>query len=232
MKKKIHIILHSKGGIGKSFISSILAQLLQSETNVDLDQGQSTFGSYKSLNVQHIDALTSDFTIDHARFDRAIEILLESKVAVVDTGANSFHPLMEYILANGIFEYLEEAGHEIIVHTIVAGGADLKETAEAFSAIANFSPRIVLWLNEHFGATDVNGKPFVESKLFLEAAPKVLGVIVLPRLNAQTTGADLNRLISARKTFAEADGMFRVMELHRLRRYYKDISEKFSLLPL
>lgn len=230
--KKAHFILQAKGGVGKSFVASILSQEINATTNIDLDQSNQTFGGYESLNVRHIEALTSGFTVDAGKFDQVVEILLESSLAVIDTGANSFAPLMDYIVENGVFDFLAESGVEVTVHTIVAGGAELNDTALGFSSIAEHAPRIVLWLNEHFGETVINGRPFTESKTFRDNQAKVLGVVTLPKLNPQTTGADVAKLVKMRKTFAEAGEHFKVMELHRLVRYRKSIADQLEKIKL
>jgi hypothetical protein len=230
--KKAHFILQAKGGVGKSFVASLLAQMLKSETNIDLDQSNPTFGGYEALNVKHIAALTTGFTVDAGKFDQVVEILLESKLAVIDTGANSFAPLMDYIVENGVFDLLADSGVEVTVHTIVAGGAELNDTALGFDAIAGHAPRVVLWLNEHFGDTQLNDKPFTESKTYQAHASKVAGIVTLPRLNPQTTGADIARLVKMRQTFKEAPAHFRIMEQHRLARYLKGITEQFVQIKL
>src|ERR1700746_3061632 len=58
MENTIHFVLQAKGGIGKSFVSTLLAQYLLNETGAvrcfDTDQENTTFAHYAALSVSHI----------------------------------------------------------------------------------------------------------------------------------------------------------------------------------
>ena len=52
--KQIHFVLQGKGGVGKSFISAILAQFIAKNSEVmcyDTDPVNQTFAAFKALNV-------------------------------------------------------------------------------------------------------------------------------------------------------------------------------------
>ena len=58
MQNTIHFVLQAKGGIGKSFVSTLLAQYLLQETGAvrcfDTDQENTTFTHYEALSVRHV----------------------------------------------------------------------------------------------------------------------------------------------------------------------------------
>src|SRR5215218_9527328 len=56
MQNTVHFVLQAKGGIGKSFVSTLLAQHLAAEAGAvrcfDTDQENTTFAHYRGLLVQ------------------------------------------------------------------------------------------------------------------------------------------------------------------------------------
>ena len=58
MQNTIHFILQGKGGCGKSFVASLLAQFFAAQDadlkTFDTDQENNTFSQYAQLNVQHV----------------------------------------------------------------------------------------------------------------------------------------------------------------------------------
>src|SRR5690349_9046514 len=90
----VHLSLQGKGGVGKSFIASILAQYLghkgQGVHCVDTDPVNQTFSQYSALQVCQL-KLLSEGRIDPRAFDLLMEQLLtEDTVFVVDSGASTF----------------------------------------------------------------------------------------------------------------------------------------------
>jgi hypothetical protein len=128
MQNTVHFILQGKGGIGKTLVSTILAQWVASKDETplrcyDTDQENATFSRYKAMNVKHVPVMTDSRTIDPKRFDALmIDILEEEGNCVIDNGANTFSPLMGYLIENDCFSLLEESGRKVYIHTIVGGG--------------------------------------------------------------------------------------------------------------
>ncbi|WP_257998120.1 P-loop NTPase [Oligella urethralis] len=60
--KQIHFVLQGKGGVGKSFVASLLAQYLKSTGNevhcYDTVPVNQTFSRYKKLKVEIVKILT------------------------------------------------------------------------------------------------------------------------------------------------------------------------------
>jgi hypothetical protein len=242
MHNTVHFILQGKGGIGKTLVSTILAQWLQAKGDAplrcyDTDQENTTFSRYKALNVQHIPVMTEARTIDPKRFDALmIDILEEDGNCVIDNGANTFSPLLAYLLENHCFDLLADSGRKVYIHTIVGGGDTLHDTAMGFVSTAKSTAQspdlsLVLWENEHFGLLQsASGKAFIESQTYAEHAGRVCGRVVLAQRNADTFGADIKKMNTARMTIDEvkASDKFNVMEKQRIKVVFRDLFEQLD----
>ena len=80
MQNTVHFVLQAKGGIGKSFVSTLLAQHMINETGAvrcfDTDQENTTFKHYAALAVTHIKLTDQSRLIDPKKFDSLMETLL------------------------------------------------------------------------------------------------------------------------------------------------------------
>ncbi len=111
---KVHMILQGKGGVGKSFIASILAQHYYAKKKnvlcIDTDPVNATFHGFKKLNVQRLDLMEGD-EIDPRKFDDLIESISKSKTdVVIDNGASTFVALAHYLISNQIPALLKNSG--------------------------------------------------------------------------------------------------------------------------
>eukprot|EP01034_Spumella_vulgaris_P042336 gene42336-52499_t len=119
MQNTVHFILQGKGGIGKTLVSTILAQWLAAKDETplrcyDTDQENATFSRYKAMDVKHVPVMTDARTIDPKRFDALmIDILEEDGNCVIDNGANTFSPLVAYLIENDCFALLQESGRKL-----------------------------------------------------------------------------------------------------------------------
>src|SRR6202012_4577358 len=121
-----HFVMQGKGGVGKSYISSLLAQYFGEKSGplqcVDTDPVNATFAQYKRLKAQHLNILRRG-TIHEKRFDELIDRICEGDgVFVVDTGATTFVPMWNYFVENEILQFLAEQNRSVFVHAIVTGG--------------------------------------------------------------------------------------------------------------
>lgn len=238
MHNTVHFILQGKGGIGKTLVSTILAQWLAGKDEkplrcFDTDQENATFSRYKAMNVKHVPVMTDNRMIDPKRFDSLmIDILEEVGNCVVDNGANTFSPLMAYLLENDCFALLEESGRKVYIHVIVGGGDTLHDTAMGFVSTAkSTNVPLVLWENEHFGLLQsASGKQFTESATYADNAGRVVGRVVLSQRNADTFGADLKKMNIARLTADEvrASEKFNVMEKQRIKVVFRDLFDQLD----
>ncbi|SFF56426.1 hypothetical protein SAMN05518865_101556 [Duganella sp. CF458] len=240
MQNTVHFVLQGKGGIGKTYVSTILAQWLQTKSETplrcyDTDQENTTFSRYKALDVKHVPVMTESRTIDPKRFDALmIDILETDGNCVIDNGANTFSPLMAYLIENDCFNLLEESGRKVYIHTIVGGGDTLHDTAMGFVTTAKSTQvPLVLWENEHFGLLQsASGKSFLESQTYSDNSQRVRGRIVLSARNADTFGADVKKMNTGRLTVDEvkASDKFNVMEKQRIKVVFRDLFEQLDLV--
>lgn len=233
MKNSIHFVLQGKGGIGKSFISSLLAQYFknkdQAEFNgYDTDQENTTFAQYLALKVEHIPVMDESRQVNAKMFDALIEKLLVSEgVSVIDNGANTFAPLLSYILENEVINLLIENGKKVYIHTIIGGGDTMSDTANGLHSIAtSLNAPLVLWLNEFFGEMKTTeGKPFEDTKVFKLHERKLTGIIMLHKRNSSTFGDDIKRMTTRRLTVTEvmSSADFSIMEKQRIGTFSREV---------
>ena len=238
MQNTVHFVLQGKGGVGKTLVSTMLAQWVKTKAPAalrcyDTDQENTTFSRYKALNVKHIAVMTEARTIEPKRFDALMMDILESDGnCVIDNGANTFSPLMAYLIDNACFDLLRESGRRVFIHSIVGGGDTLHDTASGFATTAQkTNAPIILWENEHFGPLQApSGRLFTESQTYTEHAAKVRGHVKLSGRNADTFGADLKKMNTARMTLDEVlqSDKFNVMEKQRVKLIFRDIFEQLD----
>lgn len=235
--KQAHFVLQGKGGVGKSFISTILAQyfysksLLKQEIHCfDTDPVNNTFSRFEKLDVQHIPLLVNGQSkIDERNFDPIIEEMLtaDDGVFIVDNGASTFIPMCNYIMENDLMTVLKDNGVEVFIHTIITGGQALQDTLEGLDSIFNqvSNENVYVWLNPFFGDIDINGKAFTDTKFFKENQSKIKAVINIDQKNPDTFGKDISDMMSNHLTFEEAqeDDVFRLMAKQRLKQVQRDM---------
>jgi len=237
MTSAVHFTLQGKGGVGKSLVSSLLAQYFNhvgaSVRCIDTDPVNKTFVNYKALEAKHLE-LISGSKIDERKFDQLMEQLLSEDGCffVIDNGASSFVPLSNYLIENHAFEMLKEAGREVFIHVVITGGQALADTLTGFKVLAEqtASKNIVVWLNEYFGPIERDGKTFTDMKAYLDSKDKVRGIIRIARRNQDTFGRDLEDMVSKKLTFREAieQADFSIMAKQRLKTVQKDINSQLD----
>lgn len=208
---KIHITMQGKGGVGKSFVSTIAAQFIQYKGNTplcfDSDPINPTFHGFKGLNVERIPIMDGDI-INARHFDDLIERIARAKHdVVIDNGASSFVPLSHYLISNEVPSLLQGLNHQLFLHTVITGGQALLDTVSGFSQLVNQFPtetQFVVWLNPFWGPIQYEGKAFNEMKVFKENEHRIANVIEIPFLKEETFGRDLSDMLKERLTFDEA----------------------------
>ena len=111
---KIHMVLQGKGGVGKSFIASIIAQHCYAKKKdilcIDTDPVNATFYGFKKLNVTRLDLMDGD-NVDPRKFDHLVEMITKSKSdVIIDNGASTFVGLSHYLISNQVSTMLREMG--------------------------------------------------------------------------------------------------------------------------
>lgn len=229
----IHIVMMAKGGVGKTYVSSLLAQFFQKKgvnsINFDADPANRTFKGYKGLKVEALKLSKATGVIDVRMFDDLVETLINSKdeTFVIDTGASTFLPMMSYLVENDIFNDLKETGHTVTVHTILTAGQALADTLNGYEAVIKYASqvRIVVWLNEYLGPIEKGGIAFENSPLYKKHEDKLHAVIKIQEKTIETYGQDVKDMLQDRLTYAEAieDEKRNMMCKKRLRTVWADL---------
>ena len=208
---KIHMILQGKGGVGKSFIASTLAQHKLAKGKklicVDTDPVNATFHGFKKLNVRKINVMSGD-EIDPRKFDDLIELIAKSESdIIIDNGASTFVPMSHYLISNQIPALLPDMGHELVIHTVITGSQALLDTLTGFANLIESFPidtLFVVRLNPYWGEIEMDGKRFEEMKTYLDNKSRVSAIIRIPNYKADTFGKDLSEILQSKLTFSEA----------------------------
>jgi len=211
MANKINIVLQGKGGVGKSFIASVMAQYYYSKKRnplcIDTDPVNSTFHGFKALKVKHLDLMEDD-EIDPFKFDALIDLISKSKSdVIIDNGASTFVALSHYLISNRIPALLERSGLELVIHTVVTGGQALNDTLNGFQKMIKQFPEdvpFVVWLNPFWGKIELEGKSFESLKVYLDNKKRVSSIIKIPKYKPETFGRDLSETLQAKLTFDDA----------------------------
>lgn len=208
---RIHFIIQGKGGVGKSFIASTIAQYLIDQGAkplcIDTDPVNATFHGYASLGVQRLEIMEGN-EINSRRFDTLVELIAGAKGdIIVDNGASSFTQLSSYLVSNAVPQLFESMGHELVIHTVVTGGQAMLDTLNGLDQLTTHFPdaaQFVVWLNPYWGPIEHEGKPFEQMGAYKKNKHRIQAIIKVPELKQETFGRDLSDLLQARQTFKEA----------------------------
>lgn len=236
-KDEIHFVLQGKGGVGKSFVATLLAEFLRTKVPAlrcfDTDPVNPTFSRYSEFSPQRV-PLFEKGQINVRAFDGMLGEVAEAGVsAVIDNGATTFIPLMNYVHRSRAFEALAEMKKSVVVHTIVAGGGALSETVDSFTQIMTALPletRAIVWINAFYGPVSRNGVEFEDFPAYQRFQDRVGGIITLPEADGDLVTRDLQDLRTKGLSFqAAVNGAdFFVMERSRLLKVWKDMSAQME----
>lgn len=228
----VHFIQQGKGGVGKSMIASMLYQALAHSNKevlaIDTDPVNSTFHGFKEFNVKLINIMKGD-NIDARAFDSVVETIVEAPEdshVVIDNGASSFVALGSYLLENSIFELLKDEGHKVYFHSVMTGGQAVTDTANGLKSLAMGFPEapIIVWLNPFFGEIALDGKKFVDFRVYKDHSSQFDAVIELPEGNRATIGKDLEELFAKRMSFeAGINSSKGIVVRSRLKNYWNSV---------
>lgn len=208
----INFILQGKGGVGKTFIASLMAQsLLQQGITpvcIDADPSNPTLSSFTALKPTRLDLMEGD-DINPRTFDELVESIegqSEDAQIIIDNGSSSAVPLISYLITNDVAAYLTEAGHKLRFHCIIAGGQNLDDTNKDFVKLCHTFPdqRFVVWKNAFFGKLERDGKEFEDIKSYKDNVEKIDAIITLKSVKKELFGVDIEQMLKAGLTFQEA----------------------------
>jgi hypothetical protein len=208
--KQVHFTLQGKGGVGKSYVSALIAQYLRSRGEpvvvIDTDPVNATLSGYKAFDTQRLELMKNGELVTR-NFDTLIEQIIEEDTNfVIDNGAASFIPLSFYIAENDAIRMITENGKQVVIHTVITGGQALKDTLAGFISLVEQMPeeaRIVVWLNEFFGQIEAEGKSFEEMKGYQKYQDRIHGIVTIAQQTGSTFGKDVEAMLFSKLTFDE-----------------------------
>lgn len=237
----VHFMLQGKGGVGKSLSAATLAQYHKSVDNeskgIDTDPVNASFHEYRGLDVIRLE-LIEDGVVNTRNFDSLMEtILSEDSDFIIDNGASSFIALSSYLVENRAIELLVASGRRVIVHVPITGGQAMADTLTGLeSLLSSFSAdaEFVIWENEYFGPIESDGVSFQESALYQKYRHRILGIVRIEKRSHQTFGRDMEDLLKAKMTYAEAmqSSLFPIMSKQRLKTIRDGIFSQLEVLPI
>jgi hypothetical protein len=252
-KATLHFPMMGKGGIGKSYTTSLLAQHYKRKGHVttcyDTDPLNRTFGGYKALGVEIFELGANVDEINPRSFDRLMETVLtieEDTQFVIDVGSGTYLPLISYMVENEVVELLKDSGHEIVFHAVLIGGQAYQDTIDGLAKLFKYFPetKCVVWLNEFFGPVveevkDTKGRvtktiQFEETEICQANANKIKALVAMPEVRKETFGEDIKAMMREHLTFDEAikNDAFSIMARQRLKTVSKDIFDIMEMAQL
>jgi CobQ/CobB/MinD/ParA nucleotide binding domain len=242
----VHLILQGKGGVGKSFIAALLAQYLQEKGVAvrcfDADPVNSTLASFPALQTTKLDLIESSDKgrrINPRRFDDLVEHIASQPAdahVIVDTGSSAFVPLLHYVVSNEVPAILSQAGHELVVHTVVTGGQALLDTLHGAAQLVRQldDARFVVWLNPFWGPIADDGKAFEQMKIYQDIKKRIETIVNLPAFTDELFPQDIAGMLKSRLTFKDAieAPALSLMSRHRLKVAQRDFYSRLDSLAI
>ncbi|MDY0215054.1 MAG: conjugal transfer protein TraL [Bacilli bacterium] len=240
-KMDFNLILQGKGGVGKSYSASLLAQYLLTKSqpliSVDTDPNNSTLYSIKALKAKFLTLFDENERIDERNFDALMELAMSNtdKNFIIDNGATSFLPLIEYIKENDVFQMLSE-NFNVYLHVPVTGGQAQDDTLNGLQQLINAyanNVKFIVWINEYYGKIqDTQNNTFENMEVYTKNKKSITAVLHLHAQNEKTFGRDIEEMTKAKLTFAEINDHpnFALMTKQRLKIYQKDVFEQLALI--
>jgi hypothetical protein len=203
--RRIHLVAQGKGGVGKSVVACLLAQYLldsgKEVTCFDTDLVTPSFSEYKRFQFEDIqEAKKNDGEYDGQYFETIFSKAIAARGdVVIDSGASTFIPLIQYLNSFDICSTLDSIGVELIVHSVATGNEDEVNTFLGLLDIAKSKiSKFVIWQNQYFGKANPKAlKSWGPSEL-----AKIIAQPVLQTGNGLVLDS-FHLLLKSRKTFAE-----------------------------
>lgn len=206
--KTVITIMASKGGLGKSFIATLVASSLihlgYKTKFYDNDSETPVLSGYKSLKTEHIQlfkvdneghiaAESLDINAHHA-IGNELEYG-DHEIIVIDNGSPSFQPFLSYFQVN-VVEAFKSIGVEFIVAIPIA--KDKVTHSAPIEVLNSYGNRVkyVLIENEHFGEFEYDTSAF--------DIKKVKYAVIKMQRYTQSQMADINRAQELNLLLSEA----------------------------
>lgn len=202
--KFVHFVMQGKGGAGKSFVSSLIAEYIKdlnpNNLVLDTDPLNQSLLKIKRLNCEFVDILDkSKDHINNNQFDIIIQKIIDSNSdhILIDTGSSAFIQLCSYINQQNVIQTLSDLGYHTKFHFVINGGSEQHHTVNltlSFASIlydfnhifstqagGNYKP-LIIWLNPMPEPLkfDNPSNSFLEDPAYTAMEDLLDGVINLP----------------------------------------------------
>lgn len=237
MNNVVNFVIQGKGGVGKSVLATYLAQFFREELGegqdlvlFDTDPVNKTFSKYKSLNVIKVELLKNK-EINKKNFDELMEAFFNASdtTFLVDTGASTYLPLVEYFEKTSFMDLMREQGEKVLFHVPLTNDQSRDDTLD-----------VVRTLSETVGADDQSIYLYENGWLSSDQAPaklnlppkqqkKVGGVVNIAKADDMTVDV-IKDMLASLSTFDEFIDLGNVglMDKIRIKKYRKNLFENFS----
>lgn len=232
-----HWSLQGKGGVGKSFLATILTQYLKARSQepvcADTDPVNSTFHQMKALDVALV-PITDGGTVVQRLFDPLFETILTTEaVTVVDNGASTFLPMIKFISSNDILTTMQEFKKKVFIHCVVTGGQAKDDTVTGLLSLIDMvndsktDTKIVVWQNEFQGIPEFDGTAMVDMPWFRKGGDVIQGLVTIVDRNSDAFSTDIRIMSEKHLTLSEVmqSTEFGTLAKSRLKRVFNDIFE-------
>lgn len=203
MSKTFHVVLGSKGGIGKTWVSMWLTVALReagkSVVAFDLDEQTSSLASFLDLGARPF-KVTVDGEVDSRLLDEAFEKALDGDAEhiVVDVGSSVYGPLLDKYRQEGLLALLDENGVSHRAHVVVGGGKvneslGVKSLSDVAQVMGHPDHPVTVWLNpftDRMGF-EVQDFPDIDEVAAVAESGRLGEVFCLPSLKQNTFAKDL-----------------------------------------
>jgi hypothetical protein len=234
--KQAHFVMTTKGGVGKSYVASLITQWLMSRDKevqaFDNDPATATLFAYKALPVKRIQLVTNEDEIDQAAYDQMVtDMLAGTSDFVIDNGASNYFALINYMRENGLFDVLRANEIRPVVHTPVMGGGSLEQAVLGVHEVLQSLDKeteMVVWLNEHEGPIAGDGKTWQEFAVYQRWKSRITAEVVIKEQRGELFQKLMRgKILGPARTFAEfaqlGDDEAGVMEKQRAHLIAKEI---------
>lgn len=231
----IHCVLSAKGGVGKTFVASLIAQYWIKNGRqihvLDMDQSNMMLARVPDLKAEQIRLLT-DGKFDNTKMDAIVRRMVATpETYLIDVGASTFQNVWHYLFDHDIFSLLKAEGRRIVIHSVVCGGPELVDTVSSFVDVCKqvSGRQVVVWINPIRGDVVADGRGFLESLAFTKNEDKILAVVKMPKPD-ESVEVELRQLGQANKSLlnVETDADLDFLTKHRLKRHRDAMFESMA----
>lgn len=197
--KQVHFTLYGKGGTGKSLAASLIAQYMR-------------YRNYKVVFAKAISDPKQEGNYDYL-FNRIVE---DDTNFVIDNDTSEFLLLRRYILECELIDLISRHGKQVVMHVVLTSDPATHSHLELMLSQIPEKVRVVVWLNEFCSEF----ADFEQTDAYLKNRDRIHQIVLLEKQNPRLAGKDLEKMLTAKLTFAEVNVSpdFGILEKYRLHR--------------